>query len=108
MKVIYFCNVSGKLYRYFYAISSDVDADNPGTVSSQMVLGMGDHTNSQLKKKTQGNMFFLFLNIISNYFQQLRYPVYSKDCLVSENKKTAKLFSHIWNQKYIEGSTPKI
>lgn len=25
--------IAGKKYRYFYAISSDVDAENPGTVS---------------------------------------------------------------------------
>ena len=26
----------GKPYRYFYAISSDVDAENPGTVRKKM------------------------------------------------------------------------
>lgn len=30
---IYYESYAGKRYRYFYAISSDVDADNPGTVS---------------------------------------------------------------------------
>lgn len=27
----------GKLYQYFYAISSDVDAENPGTVSAKLI-----------------------------------------------------------------------
>jgi carotenoid isomerooxygenase len=30
---IYYEKYLGQSYRYFYAISSDVDADNPGTVS---------------------------------------------------------------------------
>jgi len=30
---IYYEKYLGRSYRYFYAISSDVDADNPGTVS---------------------------------------------------------------------------
>jgi hypothetical protein len=30
---IYYEKYLGKSYRYFYAISSDVDAENPGTVS---------------------------------------------------------------------------
>lgn len=31
---IYYERYMGKKYRYFYAISSDVDAENPGTVST--------------------------------------------------------------------------
>lgn len=33
--------ILGKVYRYFYAISSDVDADNPGTVSVLKILLIG-------------------------------------------------------------------
>lgn len=33
MNCIFFFLISGKIYQFFYAISADVDATNPGTVS---------------------------------------------------------------------------
>jgi len=44
---IYYEKYLGRSYRYFYAISSDVDADNPGTVSLTRNLSLNmNYTNS--------------------------------------------------------------
>jgi len=37
---IYYQKYLGQSYRYFYAISSDVDAENPGTVSSKKDISL--------------------------------------------------------------------